>query len=82
MPRRDANASPVNQLLVAQEPFATDSQGEESRLERAVEGSINRAIFGSELRLVGVRSAYWRGHCRRHNELNFSHGRGESSGSG
>src|SRR4029453_14390455 len=55
MPRRDANASPVNQLLVAQEPFATDSQAEESRLDRAIFGSeLRRRDF---VRLIGAGTA-------------------------
>jgi len=70
MLRRDDMASPVDQLLVAQDErelpesnFGTNSQSAESVLDAAVERSINHAIFGSELRrrefvrLVGAGAA-------------------------
>ena len=70
MPRRDDNASPVDQLLVTQDRgespesnFATNSQSTESLLESAAERSINHAVFGSKLgrrefvRLVGAGTA-------------------------
>ena len=70
MLRRDDMASPVDQVLVAQDErelpesnFGTNSQSAESVLDAAVERSINHAIFGSELRrrefvrLVGAGAA-------------------------
>jgi nitrate/nitrite transport system substrate-binding protein len=70
MLRRDDMASPVDQLLVAQDErelpesnFGTNSQSAESVLDAAVERSINHAMFGSELRrrefvrLVGAGAA-------------------------
>ena len=70
MQRRDDNASPVDQLLMAQDRpessesnFATNSQSTESLVDSAAERSVNHAIFGSELgrrefvRLVGAGTA-------------------------
>jgi len=70
MQRRDDNASPVDQLLMAQDhgespesSFATNSQSTESLVDSAAERSVNHAIFGSELgrrefvRLVGAGTA-------------------------
>jgi len=70
MQRRDDNASPVDQLLMAQDHgespesnFATNSQSTESLVDSAAERSVNHAIFGSELgrrefvRLVGAGTA-------------------------
>src|SRR5499426_1235983 len=70
MPGCDDIANPAGEFLVAQEQpqspeskFPTNSQSAESPLERVVEYSVNRAIFGSELgrrefvRLAGAGAA-------------------------
>jgi nitrate/nitrite transport system substrate-binding protein len=70
MQRCDDIANPADQFLVCQEQrespeskFPTNSQSAESPLESAVEWSVNRAIFGSELgrrefvRLAGAGAA-------------------------